>query len=275
MSYTAPELPRDMLVEASVRLGRIEAEHNVTVFFAIESGSRAWGFPSPDSDNDVRFFFVRPLAQYLGLDEPRDVIEYPVDGLWDVNGWDLRKALKLLVHGNATVAEWLASPLIYREHGPLPYKLRDVIKRYASWQASARHYWGLTNTCFKKDIEGRSKPSFGGATLERPEINQKKYLYALRGALAISWIERYREIPPMTMPALMSHDIMPDDVRGEIGALLRRKATMGEAMYGPRVGIFDMFILSRLEWVKEQGFDKLVIDPAFKAEVNQILLDAL
>ena len=95
------------------RLAGIERDHRVTIPWAIESGSRAWGFPSPDSDYDGRFLFVRPAADYLRLTPLRDVIETPLDAIYDVNGWDARKALALLVGGNATVVEWLRSPIIF------------------------------------------------------------------------------------------------------------------------------------------------------------------
>lgn len=282
MSFNAPELPREVYGEANIRLGQIEAEHNVTVVFAVESGSRAWGFPSPDSDNDVRFFFVRPLSRYLALDEPEDVIEQPITGVWDINGWDLRKALQLLVKGNATVAEWLSSPLIYREHGPLPYRLRDLIKRYASPEASARHYWGLTNTCYQKEFANRPTAAYmeelrqSGNTIKGlTTVNQKKYLYAIRGSLSIQWIKRYGEVPPMTLPALMSHDIMALEVRDEINALLRRKAITGEIGEGSRIAVLDDFIEESITWVKDNGMDKLPVNPKFKIEANQLLLDAM
>lgn len=83
--------------------------------FAIESGSRAWGFPSPDSDYDCRFVYVRPVADHIALDMARDVIEFPIVGLIDTGGWDLRKALHLALSGNAVIVEWLKSPLVYEE----------------------------------------------------------------------------------------------------------------------------------------------------------------
>lgn len=282
MSFHAPELPRELFGEANVRLGKIEAKEDVTILFAVESGSRAWGFPSPDSDNDVRFFYVRPISHYLGLETPRDVIETPIDGLWDVNGWDLRKALQLLVKGNATVAEWLSSPLIYREHGPFPYKLRDLIKRHASPAASARHYYGLTKKCFDGEIgrfpsaERVREMREAGIAIKGPiEVNLKKYLYAIRGAASINWIKRYGEIPPMTLPALMSHDIMPSDVRTEVNKLLAIKKTMGEFGMGTRIQPLDNYILEALDWVIEKGMHKLEPDAAFAAEAEQLLLNAL
>lgn len=282
MSFTAPTLPLDVYGEANNRLGRVEAEDNVTIVFAVESGSRAWGFPSPDSDNDVRFFYVRPLSHYLGLTTPRDVIERPIEGVWDLNGWDLRKALTLLVRGNATVAEWLASPLIYREHGPLPYKIRDLIKRNSSAEASARHYFGLTRQCYEGEINNRPSAEVlaqherDGVVIKGfTEVNLKKYLYAIRGACAIAWIQRYDEVPPMTLPQLLSHDIIPQAARDEIALLLGRKATMGEFGHGTRIAPLDVFIESMIAWVKEKGFDKLPPNAAFEREANQLLLDAL
>lgn len=86
-------------------LARIRAEHGVRIPLAVESGSRAWGFSSPDSDREARFLFVRPAAQLLTPWPPRDVIELPIVGDLDVNGWELGKALKLLLKGNAVVVE--------------------------------------------------------------------------------------------------------------------------------------------------------------------------
>lgn len=282
MSFTAPQLPLEVYGEANIRLGKVEAEENVTIVMAVESGSRAWGFPSPDSDNDVRFFYVRPISQYVGLTAPRDTIERPIDGVWDLNGWDLGKALRLLVKGNATVAEWLSSPLIYREHGPLPYKLRDLIKRHASPQASARHYYGLTKTCFAGEITNRPSAAqmeqhdaSGAIVKGLTEVNYKKYFYALRGACAIAWIKKYNEIPPMTLPALMAQDILDTATRGEINRLLGIKATMGEVGRGRRLFILDDFIQENIDWAKGQGFDKMPDNPALEAEANQLLLDAL
>ncbi len=281
MSYTAPSATLEVVAEANRRLGKIEAEEGVTVFFAIESGSRAWGFPSPDSDYDVRYFYTRPLRDYMGLESPKDVINREIDGLWDINGWDIGKAIRLLANGNASAAEWLSSPIIYIQHGSIPFKLRDLIKRHANPDQSARHYYGLGKTCYQSEIARAPTLSAVLDANARGEfikgittINQKKYLYALRASICLSWIERYNEIPPMTMPSLMSHDIIPDAVRSEIDDLLRRKANMGEFLEGPRIPTLDEFIEGRLAWAKGSGFDKLVPNKAFQAEANELLLGA-
>lgn len=270
MSFTAPSLPDSVKAEACVRLGKIEEKNNVTIIHAVESGSRAWGFPSPDSDNDVRFIYLRPLAHYVeipetGGEERRDVIETPIDGVWDVNGWDIRKAFRLMVNGNAGVSEWLSSPLIYREYGPVPYKIRDLIARYASPEQAAKHYYGLANTCYLREI---ARPGL-------EEINQKKYLYAIRAATAISWVHRYKSTPPMTLPDLMSRDTMSWDVRSIVQSLLEQKATMGEFGTGDRIPVIDRFIEEQINWVKENKLDKVPLNAQFLKETNHLLLEAL
>lgn len=274
MSFHAPQLTREDFGEANLRLGKLEAEENVTILFAVESGSRAWGFPSHNSDLDVRYFFTRPISHYLGLREPRDVIERPIDGLWDINGWDLRKALQLLVKGNATATEWLSSPLIYREHGPFPYRLRDLIKRNASPRASARHYYGLTKNTYLRDIASKLHPA-PDRLEHQTDVRLKSYFYSLRGACSIAWIRRYDEVPPMNLPALLSHDIVPDKVRAHIDALMRRKANMGEVGTGLRIMDLDDFIEEQIMWVKDKGMDVMPEDPVFEAEAQKLLLDAL
>lgn len=281
MSYHAPTLTEDARSQANKRLGQLEAKHNIRVVFAVESGSRAWGFQSPDSDYDVRGFFIRPVDSYLGLETPPDVINPGIDEPWDIELWDLGKALRLLVKGNATVAEWLQSPLIYDENGDVPYKLRDLLKRHATPQTAARHYYGLGNGCYNGEIKNRPTKETLDSLPEGAQIkgfttvNYKKYLYALRSAFCISWIDRYLEIPPMTMPQLMSMDIMPAAVRKLTIGLLEKKATMGEFEYGTRIPELDEFIEGRLAWVKSRGFDKLEPTQKFFEEANTLLLRAL
>lgn len=106
-------------------LNQIEAQHNVKILYACESGSRAWGFPSPDSDYDVRYLYIRPVEAYLKLFPERDVIEGPIDEIKDFVGWDLQKALKLLMKGNAPLIEWVRSPIVYKDN---PWLRENLIK---------------------------------------------------------------------------------------------------------------------------------------------------
>ena len=104
-----------MREKIQAQLRRIEEEEHIKILLAVESGSRAWGFASPDSDYDVRFIYIRPTQDYLRLDSVRDVIELPIDEVLDINGWDLQKTLRLLHKSNPTLFEWFSSPIVYRE----------------------------------------------------------------------------------------------------------------------------------------------------------------
>jgi predicted nucleotidyltransferase len=108
------------------RLTAIELAHRVGVLYACESGSRAWGFASPDSDWDVRFIYLHASDWYLSLIDWKEVIELPIEGNLDINGWDFRKSLKLLLKGNPVLFEWLASPIVYREDQTVMVRYREL-----------------------------------------------------------------------------------------------------------------------------------------------------
>src|SRR5947209_3872560 len=108
------------------KLYEIEKEQSVKILYAVESGSRAWGFASKDSDYDIRFIYVHPIDWYISIEEKRDVIEYPVKDLLDFSGWDIRKALQLYKKSNPPLYEWLVSPIVYLEHGNFAQQLRDL-----------------------------------------------------------------------------------------------------------------------------------------------------
>src|SRR5215470_1010716 len=129
-------------------LARIESERRVRVLLAIESGSRAWGFPSSDSDYDVRFVYVRPIETYLAVTPLRDVIERPVDATLDVSGWDLRKALQLMLRSNAVLIEWLTSPVRYRSWDGAE-ELLALARSAASLTALTYHYQHQARRCFE------------------------------------------------------------------------------------------------------------------------------
>ena len=108
-------IPDNVRAEILTRMHNAEKEHGVRILLAVESGSRAWGFESPNSDFDARFIYVHPRDWYLsvGLEEQRDVIEYPIVDDIDLNGWDLRKALRLFWKSNPAFVEWIQSPIVY------------------------------------------------------------------------------------------------------------------------------------------------------------------
>ena len=211
-------------------LDRIEHEHDAHILFAVESGSRAWGFASPDSDYDVRFVYARPVDWYLSLREGRDVIELPIDGDLDVNGWDIRKALILLLKGNPALLEWLNSPIVYRAGAALT-ALAGLAARIDHRTAARHHYLHLGRTQFRRQIDGRE------------DVPLKKYFYCLRPAAALRW-DRSHDTGriPMDLPTLLAEIDLDPALRGLIADLLDRKAQTSELGSGPRIPAIDHFV---------------------------------
>ena len=174
-------------------LAAIRAEHGVSIPLAVESGSRAWGFQSPDSDYDARFVFVRPVRQLLTPWPARDVIKLPISGELDVNGWELGKALKLLLKGNAVVVEWLRSPLTYAVEPGFREAMLTLAERWVRRDAVARHYLHLGARNYREHVDGRK------------EVRLKKLFYALRPAVALRWLRRHPDqaVAPMHLPTLL------------------------------------------------------------------------
>ena len=214
-------------------IGRIEAEYDMKVLFACESGSRGWGFASPDSDYDVRFIYVNRLSWYLTVEPGRDVIEQPISGDLDVNGWDLRKTLQLLRQSNPTLLEWLRSPIVYREEARTVARLRALAEDGFSAVRGYHHYVSMARKNFREHLRGE-------------EVRYKKYLYVLRPLLAARWIRDGRGVPPMRFAALAEATLDDRALLDEINRLLEVKMRAGEAATSPRwIGIHD-FIESEL-----------------------------
>jgi predicted nucleotidyltransferase len=218
-------------IEAS--LGSIEAKHDVSILHACESGSRGWGFASPDSDYDVRFLYVHPLPWYLQVSPARDVIELPISDVLDINGWELRKALGLLKKGNATLIEWLDSPVLYRSDARFLAAIRESVRTLWQPERAFHHYLHMARGNHRGYLQG-------------PSVRYKKYLYVLRPLLAILWIEAGRGIAPMRFRALVEGCVTDAELLAAIDALLARKCTMQETEYGAPIPVIDAFIDAQL-----------------------------
>lgn len=216
------------------KLTEIEQEHDVRILFASESGSRGWGFASPDSDYDVRFIYVHKLPWYLQVNPQRDVIEQPVNKVFDVNGWELRKALGLLKKGNATVLEWLDSPVVYRADAAFVALMQKAIQTTFQPERSHYHYIHMARGNYREYLRGDA-------------VRLKKYLYVLRPLLAVLWVESGKGIPPMPFQQLVDGLITDPDLLTAIDDLLRRKRAAGEAEYGQPLPIINRFIETQLE----------------------------
>ncbi|MDH3229441.1 MAG: nucleotidyltransferase domain-containing protein [Alphaproteobacteria bacterium] len=223
-SHVSPDM-RAAIVQ---RLSEIEGRHGVRVLYAAESGSRAWGFPSPDSDYDVRFIYVHPRDWYLSVNEARDVIEEGVDAMdFDVAGWDLRKALRLFLKANPALWEWLVSPIAYRDIDGVAQRLRDIAARGYSLKALAHHYLSITHEKERRTIAAKQT------------VKAKKYVYALRPLLALDWLRERETLPPMAMPEIMNGVTLPDDVRQAILDLVAHKAATPEGAPVQRIPLLD------------------------------------
>lgn len=227
---------RDIIAEINEKLDEIERTEGVRILHAVESGSRAWGFASPDSDYDVRFVYVRPKEDYLRLDEPRDVIEWQLDEVLDINGWDLKKALMQFAKGNATLFEWSGSPIVYRTTDEWT-KIKDVSKQYFSEKAAVYHYYGTANSTLQGYLLG-------------DKVRYKKYFYALRPLLAGQYIEKYHTAPPVLFDDILKMDL-PEDLRQAIEELLEVKKKTTEGEENLQMPVIKGFIESETVRLKE------------------------
>lgn len=218
-------------------LHELETRHDVHVLYACESGSRGWGFASPDSDYDVRFIYVHRLPWYLSVDAQRDVIEQPISGELDVNGWDLRKALQLLRRSNPVLMEWLRSPIVYREDSLVMPRLRALAEAGFSALRGHHHYLAMARRNCREHLQA-------------DEVRYKKYLYVLRPLLAARWIREHGgAAPPMRFADLVQATLgRPQDAPlvAEINRLLEVKMRSGEAATSPRWTGLQAFIDSEL-----------------------------
>ncbi len=228
------------------RLDAIQASENVCIVYACESGSRAWGFPSADSDYDVRFIYVRPVDWYLAIDDKRDVIECPVEDWLDINGWDLRKALRLFRKSNPPLLEWLGSPIAYLERGTVTECLRELAKTHYSPSACLYHYLHMARRNFRVYLRGET-------------VRTKKYFYVLRPLLAMNWIEQGLGVVPTDFNVLVDKLVSDLILRSEIERLLAAKRAGTELDRWPRIEPISRFIESELARWEGQ---KIVSHPA-------------
>lgn len=228
-----------MNTEIQSELERIERDHSVRVLYAAESGSRAWGFASRDSDYDVRFLYAHEPEWYVSIDQRRDVIEEPVSDSLDISGWDLRKALQLLRKSNPALMEWLKSPIVYKADPGFALMFGLLANEFYSPERGFLHYLSMAKSTAQSHLQG-------------DHIVLKKYLYVLRPLLAAKWIGQDRGPVPMKFETLV--DAMVEDplVRVHISVLVARKRAGEEMSKGQRIPVISRYIereLARLETI--------------------------
>lgn len=223
MGTLPPDMEAGPVAEIGEVLDGVVAEHGVVIPLAIESGSRAWGFPSPDSDYDCRFVYIRPASDTFTLFPRRDVIEHPMSALIDVSGWELSKALRLLLRGNAVIIEWLTSPYAYRIHEDFHAAFLELATGVADRNLVGRHYFHLA--------EGQAS-----RFLDRPgDVALKKLLYVLRPLMALKWLSARpaAAVAPMNFSSLIEGVDLDENLRREIAELLAIKRSTRELGTGP------------------------------------------
>jgi predicted nucleotidyltransferase len=244
-----------VVTEIDRRLADIASDHQVRVSWAIESGSRAWGFPSPDSDYDCRFIFVRPRDRYLSLWPDRDVIETPLDKTFDVNGWDLAKAIRLITRGNATAIEWLRSPIVYGGDPGFRDQLLEFAAGVVERSAIGRHYLHVAR-------RQRTDPG-----------NLKRFFYVLRPSAALRWLADHPDevVPPMDLPTLLLQSTAPRAVQDAAAELIALKSVTRELGQGAAPPVLERFVTAELE--RGERFESLA--PARPASAVRSRADAL
>lgn len=251
-------IPSTVRSEIQRRLTKVQEDEGLRILMAIESGSRAWGFPSPDSDFDVRFIYCRPKHWYFSVDleEKRDVLEYEIADNIDLSGWDLRKALRLLARSNPTVVEWLQSPIEYLMRGRFRASALQVLNTIYSPASGIHHYRSMAKANYRGYLKSDAVPL-------------KKYFYVMRPLLAIRWIETHKAPPPIEFERLLAGLQARPDLLADVSALLERKkasAEMDIAAPFPRLNQYIEAELDRLE-----GFGKEPIDKSSGLElVNEL-----
>lgn len=212
------------------QLKRIEREENVRILYACESGSRAWGFPSRDSDYDVRFLYIKPAEWYLSIFEKRDVIEQPISDKLDMSGWDLKKALRLFRKSNPPLLEWLQSPIQYMERYSAATRIRELAAGMFSPRASMHHYLHMASGNYRTYLQGDT-------------VKIKKYFYVVRPLLACEWIEKYGTMPPIEFQQL-AETLLPvgSGLKVAVQELLARKIAGEEMEDEPKIEVINEYI---------------------------------
>ena len=223
----------DIFATIKQKLPEIEKEHDVKILYAVESGSRAWGFESLDSDYDVRFIYAHKKNWYLNILPKEDVIQYPITDDFDYSGWDLRKTLFLLNKSNPVLFEWLKSPIIYHKDDYFYGIMEQLTKEYFSPISSVYHYLHMANGNYRQFLQNN-------------EVKIKKYFYVLRPILACMWIENKKEAPPMEFEKLLVQ-LSDNELLEKINELLIKKRLGVELGIEPKILVINNFIENKIK----------------------------
>jgi len=222
-------------------LQEIEKEKDIKILLACETGSRAWGFPSPDSDYDIRMIYVHKKEWYLSLTEPRDTIErmYENNDI-DITGWDLRKALRLLGKSNASFLERIQSTTLYKYDEDFLSEIKGISQNYYSKIATMYHYLNMANKCYREVTEEKT-------------YRLKKLFYALRAATTCKWILNREEIPPIVFLEMMEGLEIEASIKERIKELIKLKSEINESYLHKGEEEIFTFIKNNISIAKENS----------------------
>ncbi|MEH6992524.1 nucleotidyltransferase domain-containing protein [Neobacillus drentensis] len=246
-------------------LAQIEEEYDVKILYACESGSRDWGFPSKESDYDIRFIYIHKKEWYLSIDQRRDVLEVPkheklsipVDKLLDLNGWELTKALRLFRKSNPPLLEWLHANIVYYQANAAINKMKEIESQIFSPISGIRHYLKMAKGNYRD-------------YLNREEVKIKRYFNIFRPLLAAKWIEKHNEFPPNGFNQLIEDLLPTGEIRKIIDDLIKQKMAGEVLALNPRTEIINPFLENEIEHL-EQYIKELLVDKPDNTELlNQL-----
>jgi len=216
-------------------LQNLEKQHDIKILYAVESGSRAWGFASTDSDWDVRFIYIHQEDWYLSIDDKKDSVEIMLPNDLDLSGWELRKALKLFRKSNPPLLEWLNSPIVYHEEKNVMAQFRGLMVEYFNPKSCLHHYLHMAEGNFRE-------------YLQRDLVRTKKYFYVLRPVLACQWIEETDTMAPTEFQKLFDSQVKDGELKNEIENLLGRKRSGDELGEESKIQIINDFLQEKIEY---------------------------
>lgn len=243
------------------QLAQIEQDYRITILYACESGSRAWGFASQDSDFDVRFIFTRPLMEYLRLRPAKDAFDLHAPGELDLGGWDIRKACELMRKSNAPLLEWLDSPIIYRADEVVSHELIQLRTVYFDARKAAYHYLSLAANVFSSYLDD-----------ERPK--RKKYLYVLRPLAGIRFIQLHMAQPPTQLARVLEQIDWSGDDLSAVNQLIAQKKAGDELDRGPRDQTLDRLIRRGLSEA-ESAAQQMPVNDISTDQLDQLIHKAI
>jgi len=243
------------------KLKNIERENDIKILFACESGSRGWEFPSPDSDFDVRFIYVRPLNFYLSVLDKVDQLGFPINDELDIYGWDIRKVLKLIRKSNTTPFEWLQSPIIYDEQPGFKNELWELCQHYFYCKTNINHYLGIAKGAL-------------GTIINDDEIKIKKLFYILRPLLSAKWCLERKTIAPMTIGPLLT--LMSEHLQEAVKEIIQLKSKSAEGYLIKIEEVLKNYINEQFvvcsngaKELPKESFDAEALDVFFRNTINR------